>query len=325
MSNKEYFLAQKVVTNENDIPIEHIHSFTYIECASMDGNKLVMEIMDQAAVYRDDYGIKRGSEIEVTMADVNERGDQVWIEKFIVAKSTSADGMLTVQAFQKDAHLLKEPVTTPRFFVEMQPKDILAELLPELKIECDSFERGATYHLNAGGTKSRLIRTMARDYGSVASICRGVMHFKSLKNMDMSEQFKLEQSNPEEAEHSIANYSIIGEEALFERVLNRNYASWDTVEGFQGGKRSGAMVMVSVPQAKALNNQHMAIIPILDVELTGNTAFTPLSVCSVLFHKRLPATELDESMPEKQIMNRVAHCQRGNRYQCRIELGVRNL
>ncbi|MBO0217049.1 hypothetical protein J0676_26640, partial [Vibrio sp. Vb2880] len=61
MSNKEYFLAQKDVTNENDIPIEHIHSFTYIECASMDGNKLVMEIMDQAAVYRDDFGIKRGS------------------------------------------------------------------------------------------------------------------------------------------------------------------------------------------------------------------------------------------------------------------------
>ncbi|WP_432773931.1 hypothetical protein [Vibrio parahaemolyticus] len=322
--SKEYFLVQKVVTNGEEINIEHVHMFAYIESGSMDGNKLIMDVMDQAAIYRDNFKIQKGSILNVTLADTTSRGDQVWIENFVVGKATSENGELKIEAFHQDAHLLKEQVIKPRFFVNKQPREILAELLPHLKLECDMFDKGATYHLNAGGTKSRLIRIMARDYGAMAFINRGTMYFKSIKNITMTEQFKLEYSNPDKADYSIARYSIIGEEALFERVLNRNYIAWDTVQGMQSAG-NGPAVVISVNQAKALKNQRVSIIPVLDVELTGNTQFKPMCVCSVLFHKQLPVNELDESLPEKQIINQVVHYQSGNRYQCRLELGVKNL
>lgn len=322
--SKEYFLVQSVKVNGNDVLVEHVSELAYIEVASMDGNKLVMNVQDQAGIYRDNYELRIGAEVEITFADVNERGDSVWIERFIVARAPVKDGLLEVEAFQKDAKNLKEPSVKVRFFVEMQPKDILSELLPHLKIDCDTFEKGATYHLNAGGTKSRLIRSMARDYGAVCFICRGTLYFKSLKQLAMTEAFKLEHSNPENAEHSIARYSIIGEEDLFKRVLNRNYATWDTVTGMSESG-TGPATLISVNQIKALNNQSIGIIPVIDVELTGHTQFKPIAVCSVILHKQLPQSEVDESMPELQIINRVTHYQKGNRYQCRIELGVKNL
>ncbi|UTZ44586.1 hypothetical protein [Vibrio campbellii] len=322
--NKEYFLVQKVTVHDEEMLVDHIKEFAFIENGSMDGNKLLMKVLDSAAVYRDDFGIKRGTQITVTLADWNNKGDQVWIERFIVAKASLVNGFFEIEGFEKTIHQLKQQVDTPRFFVNKQPREILAELVPNLKLNCDEFDRGTTYHLNSGGTKSRLIRAMARDYGAMCFISRGVVHFKSIKNLPMAKDFKLEHSNPLKAEHTIAHYQIIGEEGLFERVLNREYVDWNIVEGIQK-YGSGAKVMVSVPQAKALKNQNVSIIPILDVELNGFTTFMPMKVCEVLFHKQIAAQELDESLPERQIINQVVHYQSENKYQCRLELGVKNL
>ena len=322
--SKQYVFVQKVVTNGEEMLVEHIKEFAFIENGSMDGNKLLMKVLDSAAVYRDDFGIKRGTEITVTLADWNSKGDQVWIERFIVAKAPLVNGYLEIEGFEKTIHQLKKQVDTPRFFNDKQPNEILSELVPNLALDCDVFERGATYHLNSGGTKSRLIRSMARDYGAMCFISRGVLHFKAIKNIPMVKEFKLEHSNPTKADHSIAHYEIIGEQGLFERVLNREYVSWNVVEGIQkaGG---GAKVMVSVPQAKALKNQNVSIIPVLDVELNGFTTFKPMKVCEVLFHKQIAAQELDESLPDKQIITQVVHYQSDNKYQSRLELGVKNL
>ncbi len=324
--SKSYFLVQKITVNGEDVILEHMRSCTYIEPASMEGVKIILELVDHVGLYRDDYGMQEGAEIEVTFADIYEQGDESWIQKFIIAAPVSADGILTVNGFGKDTHALKTPADVPRFFTNKQPKEILAALLPSLKVDSDSFEQGATYHLNAGGTPSRLIRSMARDYGALCFICRGTVYFKSIRNLAMTEAFTLEEGNPL-AEIGIAHYQLIGERALYERVLNRSYIRWDTVTGMETAKRgtSGARTLISVPQAKALSNQHLAIVPVLDIELTGNTEFMPAKVCSVLFHKQHPETELDETLPERQIINQVAHYQRGDRYQCRLELGIKNL
>lgn len=322
--SKQYVLVQKVIANGEEMLVEHIREFAFIENGSMDGNKLLMKVLDSAALYRDDFGIKQGSEITVTLADWNSKGDQIWIEKFIVAKAALVNGYLEIEGFEKTIHQLKQQVSKPRFFNNKQPSEILKELVPNLALDCDVFELGATYHLNSGGTKSRLIRSMARDYGAMCFISRGIMYFKAIKNIPMVKDFKIEHSNPTRADHSIAHYYVIGEQGLFERVLNREYVSWDIVEGIQKSG-SGAKVMVSVPQAKALRNQNVSIIPILDVELNGFTAFKPMKICEVLFHKQITEQELDESIPDKQIITQVVHYQQDSKYQCRLELGVKNL
>ncbi len=235
-----------------DVSIDDIRSCAYIESISMDGVKLILEISDRVSTYRDDYNIKELTELEVTFADPGGRGDEVWIETFVVQKARTESGLLLVDLFGKTTHELKQPALVPTFFTAMQPKAILQKLLPGLTVDADSFEKGATYHLNAGGTKARLIRNMARDFGAYCFVCRGVVYFKAIKNMDMSEKFKLECGDPN-AETSFSHFTILGEKELYDRVLNKNYISWDTVNGMEQGNSAttGATTLVSVNQTKA--------------------------------------------------------------------------
>lgn len=328
MSNqeREYFLVQKVTVQDEDIYMAHIQSCAYIENASMEGVKLILTLMDQAGTYRDEYGLEEGAELVVTFADPGSRGDEVWIDTFVVAKPEVKDGMLIINAFSKATHSLKQPAIEPQFFSRKQPKDILAALLPGLKLDVDSYERGGTYHLLPGVPPARLIRSMARDYGSVCFIARGTVYFKSLKKLSMEEDLRIENGNPN-AEYSFARYTMLGERYLDQRILNKSYVSWDTVAGMQSAVNgsSGAPTLVSVEQIKALNNQHISIVPLLDVELAGNSKVQPLSVLSVLFHKMMPEEQLNEALPEKMLVNTVTHYEQGNRYQCRVELGEVNL
>lgn len=324
-SNRDYFLVQKVEVGGQEVLMEHVHSCAYIENASMEGVKLILEVQDAIGQYRDDYGIKEGAEIEVTLADPLGRGDDIWIETFTVLKPESKEGMLTVNGFSKDIHALKQPATSPMFFNGKQPKEILAALCPNLKVDAPSFEKSGTYHLNAGGTPARLIRSMARDYGSVCFVARGTIYLKPLKTMSLSPEMTIENGNPN-AEYSFSRFTMIGEKSLYERILNKSYVSWDTVEGMQSAVNgsSGAPTLISVEQAKALNNQHVGIVPLLDVELNGNSKLIPAMPIAVLFHKQMPVNELDESLPEVQVINSVTHYQQGNRYLCRVELGEIN-
>ncbi len=321
--NKEHFLLQRFIVGTNDVQIDHVRSVAYIETASMEGVKLIIELMDHVGTYRDDFGIKEHTEIELSFSEpFNKDGlGDTWIEKFVVVKAPVANGVITINAFAKSTHDLKQPATKPQFFNNKQPSQILAALLPSLKVDADTFELGSTYHLNAGGTKARLIRSMARDYGAVCFICRGVVYFKKLSGLTKTPDFKMEQGNPS-ADYSISRFKMIADSALYERVLDKNYLSWDTVEGLQVAKNAlnAPSVMVSVPQGKSLNNQHFGLIPLLEVELLGDSRLTPLSCCSVQFHKLRDQLDLDESIPEIQYINQVTHYQRGNRYLCAVEL-----
>lgn len=328
MSNqeREYFLVQKVTVQGEDVLMAHVHSCAYIETVTMEGVKLILTLMDQAGVYRDEYGLEEGAELEVTFADPGARGDEVWIDTFVVAKPEVKDGQLIINAFSKATHSLKQPAIEPKFFTQKQPKEILAALLPGLKLDVDTYEQGSTYHLLPGVPPARLIRSMARDYGSVCFISRGTVYFKSLKKLPMEEQIRIEHGNPN-ADYSFARYAMLGERYLDQRLLNKSYVSWDTVAGMQSAVNGsiGAPTLVSVEQVKALNNQHIAIVPLLDIELVGNSKIQPLSVLSVLFHKMLPEEQLNEALPEKMLVSTVTHYERGNRYLCRVELGEMNL
>ncbi len=324
--SREYFLVQKITIGDNEVLMEHLVHCAYIENSSMEGVKLVLKLMDAVGLYRDDYGIKENAELEVTFADPYGRGDDIWIETFVIVKPLSEEGFLYVNGFAKAVHQLKQPSLRPVFFNDKQPKDILKVLCPDLKVEASTYERGGTYHLNAGGTPARLIRSMARDYGSVCFVSRGKIYFKPLKRMDLTPQLTIENGNPH-AEISFPKYTMIGERSMYERVHNKAYYAWDTVKGIEVAKggANGALTSVSVGQAKALNNQHIAIIPLLDVELTGNSKILPVMPVSVLFHKRFTEVEMDESLPEVMLVESVSHYQEGNRYLCRVVLGEVNV
>lgn len=321
----EFIFVQLVEANGYEVVNEHIRSCTYIETGDIGGVKLILSLYDHKSIYSDNVGIKVNTEIKVTFGDPDGRGDAGWSNKFIVKVPSVESGILTLECFEKNSEDLKAPAPKPIFLNEMQPAAILKKLCPNLKVICDRFLVAGTYHLNPGGTKSRLIRNMARDYGAMCFIARGAIYFLDITKMTNTPDFTLEWGNPN-ADISIARYQKLGEDDLHERVYDRRYIAWDTVDGMVTSNKhtDKANALISVPNRQALDKQHVSLMPILEVEMLGNGNLTPSPCVKVIFHKQLPETELDESIPTIQYISQVAHHQEGMSYVCKLELSVKH-
>lgn len=318
---REWAFIQAVKVDGQPIEPDFIVSCAYIETGDLSGPKLILSLRDQIGYFRDDIGIKKGAEIEITMGEVHAENDDVWIERFIVAKPTSAGDILTIEGFATTIAQIKSLVAKPRFFVEQSPAAIIKALLPGVKYNVDSFP-ASTYHLNVGMTASRLLRTMARDCGAMCWYARGTLHFKSMKAIARENTQLTVEAGKHHAPINIERYSILGEDELYERILEKSFFRWDTVEGIErGGKYSDkAASMISVASKSALSNQSIGMVPHILIETLGNNAFSPGVNLEVLFHKLLPEQSIDESIPEKQTIYQVTHFQEGSKYNCKLEM-----
>ncbi|HHY0551848.1 TPA: hypothetical protein ACVU5P_004167 [Vibrio parahaemolyticus] len=325
--NAEFMLVQLAQSNGYQIVNEDIVSCTYIECGDIGGVKLLMSLSDPDSMYHDVAKIKKDSEIKITFGDPDGRGDDSWTGEFIVEVAKVDAGVLKLEGFDKVSRSLKALASDPVFLVSKQPQAILKQLCPDLQVKCDSFPKASTYHLNAGGTRARLIRQMARDYGAMCYISRGIIYFLSISKLTKEPEMTLEQDNPS-AEASIAKFEKIGEDALYERILDRNYMAWDVSAGLQSSNKGSqyANTLISVPGHFALDNQNVALIPFLNAELLGNGKFKPSMCVKVIFYKRTTdESVIDESVPSIQYISQVAHHQeRGASYLCKLELSVKH-
>lgn len=326
MSRSYPFVQHIVVDGQKEILPDHVLSCSVIESGDMSGTKLLLQVSDRYAYYRDELGITEGTELEITCGDPDGRGDDIFIDTYVVMPPVAIDGMLKIEGFQKQCHQLKQPAREPQFFVDQAPDKILKALIPDAKIEADHFSQRGTYHLNPGASRSRLIRSMARDYGAMAFYSRGTFYFLNTDNLLSGQaELTIEHNNPM-AEASIHSYQINDQTFMYRRVLNRRYVRWDTVAGLETseGDPENGTVMITAPNPEALDNQADAVIPLLVAELLGNSLFAPGKVLNVILNLNSPEKVIDETMPEVQVINQVTHHQQNGRYHCRLELGVPN-
>lgn len=324
MSRIYPFIQDIGIEQKHGILPDHIIDCSIIETGDMSGTKMILRLSDKNAYYRDDLGVKKDTELEVTYGDPEGRGDDIFIDKFIVMSAVMREGVLKIEGFQKDCHQLKQPAQTPRFFVDQTPSYILSALLPGVKLVVDVGQAG-TYHLNPGASPSRLIRNMARDCGAMAFYSRGTFYFLSIsKLLSQKPAFTVEHQNPN-AEVSINGFQINDKSFMYRRVLNRQYLRWDTVTGLaKDGTPENGIVVVTTPGAHTLQHQNQAIVPLLVAEMLGNSMFMPSLAMNVVLNLGTIEKVIDETLPERQLVNQVTHYQQGSRYLCRMELGVPN-
>ncbi|WP_413113430.1 hypothetical protein [Thaumasiovibrio sp. DFM-14] len=321
----EYPLLQRVMINGSDIHIEHIIDGAYIETCDLSGPKLILNIDDEHTIYRDEVGIEASGIVEVEFADPDGRGDEVWIDTFIIVTAPSQNAVVTVNAIQTDCHQLKQPAKHPRFYVDQAPADILADLLPGLVVDADTIDVFGTYHLNPGMTPARLLRDMARDYAALIWLNRGTVYFRLLDSLPgLKTSWHFERGN-HEADVTIAKYALMSDSALYDRITHKSYIQWDTVAGLERSETHAdeGDVYISVPFYSALNNQSRFLMPFMVTEMLGNGQFEPGRKVEVSFHRLSHSdSPLDESIPADQYIQQVTHYQRGSRYLCKTELGV---
>lgn len=324
MSQSSATFAQSLTINDYDIDVNRIVSLAYTEYLDLSGPVIVLELRDEQSFIVDNYGLVDGTEIVIEMGDVHGVGDGLFKETFITMLYPMANGVIKIEAFQKDCYNIKTPATKALLFNDKSPKDILAALLPGLKIQSTVNGKGI-YHLNPGKTPSRLLRDMARDYGAACWICRGTVYFKDLSEITSATPSMILGLNSNNSDVDIQRFNKINNSSLYKRVAHKHFCSWDTALGHQ---RSNAFkdkqnVIVAYPLTPAqLANQAIYVQPMLDVVVVGDSNFMPGLNLGLDIVKLSYDAEIDESVPAKLFIQSVTHYSQDMKYNNRMVLGA---
>ena len=332
-NQRQYTFIQRLFVlykNNKRAPIapDAVISCDITETANMDGSIMILSLDDTAGQYRDNLHIAFESVIEVSFGDVlNKRGDLV-IDNYVVISATSSGNTFNLECMQQTCYELKKPAKQPRFFVNKPPAVILSALVKgvKFKIECDNV--ASTYHLNAGASASRLIRTIARDHGCLAYYQRGVFYFVAIDKAIRKKTGIVFETGNTSAEYPIQNYKINDKIYIYERVLDKRFLRWSITAGMQhsvnDGDDNNGDVLITTTSKAALNNQDRAIIPTITIDCYGYIGFKAGLSCDVVLNVQQHDKVIDETLKERQLIERVTHHAKGNVYQCRMILGVCN-
>lgn len=334
LNDRQYTFIQKIAVvqadgKKLDVLPDSVISCHIIENANMNGTQLILKLNDPSGQYRDNYNIKYLTELEITYGDVlNTERSEMAIDSFIVMLPTSENNQMKIEGLQKTCHQLKQPASRPRFFTNKTPNQIISALVPGIKLDIDNLGPG-TYHLNAGANTSRLIRNMARDYGCIAYYCRGTLYFKQISKLFNTTPLYTFESGNNKASLPIQRYTFIDEQYLYDRLLDRTFVQWDTENGMMYSSDSGddrfGSVLVTTGTTTALDSQGKAIIPVMTLELFGLAQLVPGVLGNVVISVSQSEKVLDETHPEKQLLNKVVHYTKGCNYSCVIETGIPNV
>lgn len=317
---------QSLKVDGREIPLGRVINYSYIESLDLSYPGVIIEIRDVDSFIRDDMGLKKGSIIETEMGDVNGVGDRFFSERFVVGPFPIKNGVITVEAFQESVHRLKQPAVRPIYFANKTPAQVLKRLLPELRVEC-SINTLGTYHLDVGGSASRLLRSMERDLGAAIWVNRGVVHCHKLDRVMEAKPLLKMGLNTQQAEAVITTHRRVNDQAIFERQQKKQYCSWSIDKGISRSNTNAdrAPVMLSYPQSQQLlDNQSLYVQTVMEFETVGNSDFAPSVMLDFELIKLSATGEIDESIGSKLTIEKVTHFEQAEKYLNLIFVGELN-
>ena len=322
-SSRTQLFLQSVKIGDTEIPRSMIARSTYIEIADLSGPQLELEIRDGTGYLVDTLGVKHGTVLTCSMGDPQGLGNTSFTETFYVLKAPHEADMVRVIAFSEKVKRLKDFAAAPQFFVKKQPATIVKALAGSLAVDADTFKKLGTYHLNMGQTPASVLSRMAQEAGALCWSSRGIIHIKSMATLASAKPTLTYEANNSKATMLINRFSKLNQDQLYAQSRQFRYMAYSLTGGLlTAGNKAWPVKMVSADDQTALNNMAMFLMPKFDMEVTGNAALTPGMVIKVLVHTYDATSGLDESVPTKMIVERVAHQEDRFGYNCRAVLGV---
>lgn len=315
---------QKMILDGEDVGTHSVLDVTYIERLDLTCPKLILTMVDRFKSFQDNAGLAGGSKLELVLGDAMGRGQEMFKESFIVGANWEDEeaGSLKVEAMQADIHRIKQPVVTPKFYVNKTVRQILADTFPDHQIVMDSYEFKHTYHINTGSTPSKMLERLKLDAGAVIYLSRGKVYFKLIKGlMSAPQAFQFDYKRNVSENPTIESYVRNNPRLSTTRRIGRDYSCWSRTEGLKQLKGDRPRQFLAHSHESHLVNHNMRVIPVMDCLLAGNGQFTPAQVVKFELNRELPDSVLDESVPSLQVMIGVRHYQQGMRFISVCEFG----
>ncbi|MCX4030477.1 hypothetical protein [Spartinivicinus marinus] len=323
----EHVLIQEIRYQDKPLDLSWLIEAVYIETLDLSGPKLILKLNDREAIFRDDLGIRPFETLTVTLADPYRRDELDTIEHFVIlTMPMDAESVLTLNCLSEVIFQLKMPATQARFFVGEAPETVVKFLVNHTAINTSAFPAIEDYHLLPGMRPSRLLKQIARETAAVIHYQRQQFTFKPISALLKKTALISYHYDDARQQNQILSFKKTNADPLIQSFTQRQFTGWHLAQGILNSSNANTTDSSTVPRELAgfkspitLANLNTLLTPTLEFTCLGNGALQAGITLQLAFNRNHTELPIDESLPDKVIIQSVAHRYSAQKYQCRVK------
>jgi len=305
---------------------------TYIESIQLDGPKLVLIYADPENRIKNHLQIKEYDDFLVSFGDSFREGGVNEQDDFTVLTCTPRqDGTVKMNLMASTVYNMKKIADKTRVFAQRGVAEILQAFSDGAKLDVGKFPVVENYHNIAGERPSSLLRQIASEHGAHVWYARGTLNMRRFEELFAKEPAVTFHWGTMQHENSIVRYTKPSTQVKTQEKAVRIFTGWNEVTGrvqtsldtpliFQSGSKP--TTITSSPSPFILGNGPVAIRTAIDFIALGNMLVTAGQAAKLAWHTPDPANPINEGLPDKVVVEAVAHWYSAQKYYCRVKGAV---
>lgn len=324
----------KIVHDQSgeELEIPFLDEGTYVESIELDGPKLMLVFRDPFERIKNKLRIREYDTLTVSFSDLWREGGVNEKDVFTVLScGCIADGAIKLNLMAKTVYSMKTLAEKTKIFTQKGFADIIGGFAGGAKLDLGKFPVVENYHCIAGSRPSRLLREIADEQGAHIWYARGKIHMKRFAELMAQTPAITFQWGAFNGENGITCYSRPSGQIRAQERNVRTFTGWNETEGrvktspdlpilAKAGSKPAAQTGSS--NTFVLGNATVSKKTAVDFTALGNLSVTAGQMIKIVWHTADPSSPVNEGLPDKVVVESVAHWYSNQKYYCRIKGAV---
>lgn len=320
-------------TSGEPIDVGFIDQGTYIEDLSLTAPKLILKLKDHGMYLKNTLQIKEYDELTLSISDTwQEDGGENFQETFVILTiKPEPNDIIKINCLAKPLFNMKTIADKTRIFSQRGVSEILSACSQGLETIMGKFAVVSNYHIIAGERPSTMLSQLAKEHGGHIWLCRGKLHMQSFKEMWAQEPVITFNEGKAYQENPILRYTRPSAQVEGQERNIRSFSGWDEKEGRLSissaiksitGLKSVPPLPIGAQTKYVLSREPLAKKTAIDFITPGRLFLTPGQMVKILWHMPDPQNPIDEGMPDKVVIESVAHWYSHQHFYSRVKGAV---
>ena len=305
---------------------------TYVESTQLDGPKLVLCFADPENYIKAHVQIREYDEFLVAFGDsYRENGVSEQDDFTVLTCTPQQDGTVKINLMASIVYSMKKMADKTRVFAQRGVPEILQAFAGGARLDVGKFPVVENYHNIAGERPSALLRQIAAEHGAHIWYARGVLSMRRFEELFSREPAMTFHWGTIRNENGIVRYTRPSAQLRAQEMAVRTFTGWNEVTGrvktspdspvlSRAGSKPAAIT--GSPNTFVLGNGPVATRTAIDFVALGNMSVTAGQSIKLMWHLPDPANPINEGLPDKVVVEGVAHWYSAQRYYCRVKGAV---
>lgn len=321
-------IFQKILHDQSGEELEtsYLDNGVYVESMELDGPRLLLTFRDPEQNIKNMIQPKGTDTLTVSMADSWRDGGESFHDNFTILTIRSPGNRVKFELMATKVYSTKQIADRTRIFKQRAPYEVIQAFSSDAAVIAGQFPVIENYHCIAGERPSTLLRQIAKEHGAHIWYERGKVYFQKFADLFKRDaEIELSHGNMN-AENIIISYNKPSGQIQAQEENSRSFTGWDekdrrvkTDSARLGSAKSTPPSQTASPYPLILGNQPVAKKFVIDLTAYGNLSLTAGQSVKLSWRTPAPQNPLNEGLPDKIIIDQVAHWYSSQKFMTRIK------